>query len=54
MDCLEEQESEERDMDLNEEEDTRMDEIREEHWRDFDEEGDNKKKIRSLGCDIYV
>ena len=26
--------SEERDPDLNEEDDTRMDDIREEHWRD--------------------
>ena len=30
----EEQVSEERDPDLNEEDDTRMDDIREEHWRD--------------------
>ena len=40
--------SEERDPDLNEEEDIRMDEIREYHWRYFDEEGDDNKKIHDL------
>ena len=34
---LEEQVLEERYTDLNEEEDTRMEDIREEHWRKFDE-----------------
>ena len=34
--------SEERDPDLNEEENIKMDEIWEEHWRDDAEEVDNK------------
>ena len=33
-DMLEDQVSEERDTDLHEEEDIRMDEIRDKHWRD--------------------
>ena len=47
-DMSEDQVVEERDPDLNEEEDIRLDEIREEHWRDVAEEGDNKKKIYAL------
>ena len=43
----EDQVAEERDPDLNEEEDIRLDIIREEHWRDVDEEGDNRKKIHA-------
>ena len=43
---------EERDTDLNEEEDIRLDSIREEHWRGFAEEVDNKKKIHSLRWDV--
>ena len=39
---------EERDPKLNEEEDIRLDAIREEHWRDFKEEGHDKKKIHAL------
>ena len=39
---------EERDPDLNEEEDIRMDAIMDKHWRDVSEEGDNKKKINAL------
>ena len=46
--------SEERDPDLNEEEDIRLDEIREEHWMDDAEEGDDKKKIHSLRWEFYV
>ena len=53
-DILEDQVSEEIDPDLNEEEDIRMYEIRDEHWRDFSEEGDNKKKMHALRWDIYV
>ena len=45
---FEDQVSEERDPDLNEEEDFRLDEIREEYWRDVSEEGDDKKKIHAL------
>ena len=49
---LEEQVSEERHQDLNKEKYTRMDEIRDEHWRDVAEEGDNKKKIHSLSWEV--
>ena len=31
-----------------------MDAIRKEHWRDFTEEGDDKKNIRSLRWEVYV
>ena len=31
-----------------------MDEIREEHWRDVSEEGDNKKKIHALRWEVYA
>ena len=41
-DILEEQVAEERDPELNEEEDIRLDEMREEHWRDIAEVGDDK------------
>ena len=44
----EDQVSENRDLQLNEGEDIRMDEIRGEHWRDVAEEGENKKKIHTL------
>ena len=40
--------AEERDPDLNEEEDIGLDAIREYHWRDFSEEGDNKRNIHAL------
>ena len=46
--------SEERDPDLNEEEDIRIDEIRDEHWRDVAREGDNEKKINALRWNFYV
>ena len=46
--------AEERDPDLNEEEDIILDEIREEHWRDVAEEGDDKKKIHELRWEVYV
>ena len=45
---------EERDTDLNEKEDMRLDEIREEHWKDVAEEGDDNKKIHALRWDVYV
>ena len=53
-DMLEDQVVEERDPDLNEEEDIRLDEIREEHWRDIAEEGGDKNKIHALRWEVYV
>ena len=50
----EEQVVEERDPDLNEMEDIRFDEIREDHWRDLAEENDDKKKIRARRWNVYV
>ena len=44
----------ERDTGLNEEEDIRMDKIRDEHWGDVAEEGDDKKNIHALRWDVYV
>ena len=44
----EDQVEEERDPYLNEEEDIILDVIREEHWRDVAEEGDDKKNIHAL------
>ena len=44
----------ERDTDLNEEEDIRMDEIRENPWRYITEEGGNKKRIHDLRWGVYV
>ena len=46
--------SKERYPDLNEEEDTIMDEIRDDNWRYFAEEGDNMKNICALMRDFYV
>ena len=46
--------SEERDTGLNEEEDIVLGSIREEHWRDIADEGDNKKKIDILVWEVYV
>ena len=54
MDILEEQVLEERDTDLNEEEDTRMEDSREEHWRDVADDGEDKGKIYSLMWDVYT
>ena len=45
---------EERDPDLNEEEDIRLDEIREDNWRDFSEEGNNNKRIHALRWEVYI
>ena len=45
---------EKRDLDLNEEEDIRMDGIMGDHWRDVNEEGDDKKKIHALRWGVYV
>ena len=46
--------SEERDPDLNEEEDTILDAIREEHWRNIADKGDDNKKIYALMWKVYV
>ena len=40
--------------DLNEEEDIRLDAMREYHWRYVAEEGDDKKKIHGLRWYVYV
>ena len=53
-DFSEEHVSEERNKDLDEVEDIRMDVIRDKHWRDVAEEGENKKKIHSLRWDVYA
>ena len=53
-DYSEEQVVEERDPDLNEMEDIRFDEIREDHWRDLAEENNDKKKIHALRWNVYV
>ena len=39
---------------LNEEEDIRIDEIWNEHWRDVAEESENNKKVQTLRWEIYV
>ena len=53
-DMLEEQVLEERDTDLNEDEDIRVDNIRDKHWRDVSEECDDKKNICALRWEVYV
>ena len=45
---------EDRDTDLNDEEDTLMEDIREEHWRDVDDDGEDKKNINDLRWDVYI
>ena len=47
-DISEDQVSEERDPDLNEGYDIRMDGIRNNHWRDVVEEDDDKKDMHAL------
>ena len=51
-DMLEVQMAEERDPDLNEKDDIILDEIREEHWRDVSEKGDDKKNIHALRWEV--
>ena len=41
-------------LDLNEEEDIIMYEIRKYHWRDISEEGKDKKNINALRWEVYV
>ena len=50
----EEQMVEERYPDLDEMDDIRFDEIREDHWKDLAEESNNKKKIHALRWCVYV
>ena len=45
---------EDRDTELNEEEDIRLNVIREDHWRDVAEEGEDKKKIHALRWEVYI
>ena len=45
---------EERGTELNEEGDIRMEDIREEHWSDFSEYGEDNSKIHSLRWDVYT
>ena len=51
---LEDQVAEDRDPDLNEEEDIRMEDSREEHWRDVSEDDEDNNKIHALKWDIYT
>ena len=53
-DILEKQVLEERDPDLNGEEDTRMEDSREEHWRDIADDGKDKSKIYYLRWYVYT
>ena len=53
-DMSEYQVAEERDPDLNEKEDIKLNEIREDHWRDIAEEGDDKKNINALRWEVNV
>ena len=53
-DMSEDQVLEDRDPDLNDEEDVRLDSIRKENWSDVAEEGDNKNNIHSLIWDVYI
>ena len=47
-DMLEEQVLEEIYLDLDEDEDIRLDVIREEHWRDVSEDGNDNKNVHDL------
>ena len=46
--------SEDRDMEFNEEENIRTEDSREEHWKDVDYDGDEKKKIHALRWEVYT
>ena len=46
--------AEDRNMELNEEDDTRLDEIRDHHWRDVPKKGDDKMNIHDLKWEVYV
>ena len=51
-DFWEEQVVEQRVPDQNEDEDIRMDDTRDEHWRDVYEDGDDKNNINALRWEI--
>ena len=51
---LEEQVSEERDIDLNSEDYTRMEDSKEDHWRDVIEDGEDKSDISALRWYVYT
>ena len=53
-DMSEDQVAEERDPELNEEEDIRLDAIMGDHWRNVSEEGDYKKNIRDMSWEVYL
>ena len=53
-DMLEEQVSDERDPDLNEAEDIRMEDISEERWRDIADYGEGKINIHALMWYVYT
>ena len=53
-DMSEDKVAEERDPDLNEEEDTRLDEIIEDHCNDFAEDGGDKNNIHAQIWEVYV
>ena len=53
-DMSEDQVSEQRDLEKNEEEDIRMDENRDDNWRNVSEEGDYNKKIHDLRWELSV
>ena len=46
--------SEERDLDLNEKDDIRMEDSRYEHWRDVSEYGKDNSKVRVLRWNLYT
>ena len=54
IDMFEEQVSEKKDLDLNENEDFRMDEIRDKNWRYAAEGGYDKKNFHALMWEVYV
>ena len=41
------------DLDMNEDEGIRMENSREEHWRDIAEDGKDKKNIHALMWEVY-
>ena len=54
MDMLEEQVSDEIDPVLNEEEYIRIEDSRDEHWRDGAEDGKDKSNILALSWGVYT
>ena len=54
MDLLEERVSEEKDPNLKEEDDIRMEDSREENWSFVAEDGEDKINITALGWYVYT